>query len=268
MKATIPLTSVSHHHHHEPEIPTAVLRHEHEVILRALTQLERIGKELDAGKPIDRGALTWLVDFFKTFADRCHHGKEEQHLFPAMERHGIPREGGPIGVMLVEHDQGRAFIKAMAEANDRETAEAIKGYVTLLRAHIDKENDILFRMAEEVIPEAEQRGLLQAFEAVEQAVGGPGIHERLLAELERIEGGAGAAGAVLDVRTIIPRERHPRIFQLYERLGPGEHFVLVNDHDPKPLYYQFAAERAGAFTWKYLEEGPEVWRVEIGKPVA
>ena len=70
---------------------------------------------------------------------------------------------------------------------------------------------------------------------------------------------------VLDVRTMIPRERHSSIFQAFERLKGGETFILVNDHDPKPLYYQFSAERAGTFTWTYLEEGPEVWRVEIGK---
>lgn len=73
------------------------------------------------------------------------------------------------------------------------------------------------------------------------------------------------AGTVLDVRAMTPRERHPKIFEAYDRLKPGESFVLVNDHDPKPLYYQFAAERHGSFTWQYLEEGPEVWRVEIGK---
>ena len=265
MKTTLPLT-VAHHHHEGPTTPTAVLRHEHEVILRALALLERIGQELKAGKSVDRAALAWLIDFFKTFADRCHHGKEEQHLFPAMERHGIPREGGPTGVMLVEHDQGRAFIRIMAEGNDQEVAEAIKGYVNLLRAHIDKENDILFPMAEQVIPEEERRTLSQAFEAVEQLVAGPGLHERLLGGLARLEGGEGESGNVLDVRTIIPRERHPKIFQKYEALKPGEHFILVNDHDPKPLYYQFAAERPGAFTWEYLEQGPEVWRVKIGKP--
>ncbi|MBI3031566.1 MAG: DUF2249 domain-containing protein [Candidatus Rokubacteria bacterium] len=70
---------------------------------------------------------------------------------------------------------------------------------------------------------------------------------------------------VLDVRAMAPRERHPKIFETFEGLKPGETFTLVNDHDPKPLFYQFSFERAGAFTWKYLEEGPEVWRVEIGK---
>ncbi len=69
----------------------------------------------------------------------------------------------------------------------------------------------------------------------------------------------------LDVRTVAPRERHPLIFHTFEQLTPAEAFVLVNDHDPKPLYYQFQAEQAGAFSWEYLENGPEVWRVKIGK---
>jgi hemerythrin-like domain-containing protein/uncharacterized protein (DUF2249 family) len=266
MKTTFPLPVISGRHHHGPQTPTGMLRHEHELILRALALLEQIGRSLSAGKPVDRAALDWLIDFFKTFADRCHHGKEEQHLFPAMERHGIPREGGPTGVMLQEHELGRAFIRDIASGDDRAIAEAIHGYVALLRAHIDKENDILFEMAEEVIPQEEQRTLAQAFEAVEQLVAGPGLHERLLEGLAQLEGGEGESGNVLDVRSMIPRDRHPKIFQQYEQLKPGEHFILVNDHDPKPLYYQFAAERPGAFTWQYLEQGPEVWRVEIGKP--
>lgn len=72
----------------------------------------------------------------------------------------------------------------------------------------------------------------------------------------------------IDVRTIAPRERHPLIFSTFDALGQGEGFTLVNDHDPKPLYYQLSAERAGAFTWTYLEQGPETWRVRIGRPAA
>lgn len=72
----------------------------------------------------------------------------------------------------------------------------------------------------------------------------------------------------LDVRTLIPMERHRTIFETYNALPPGDAFVLINDHDPKPLYYQFAAEHAGAFTWEYQEEGPEVWRVRIGRRAA
>lgn len=72
--------------------------------------------------------------------------------------------------------------------------------------------------------------------------------------------------STLDVRTIIPRERHPLIFKTFDGLGKGEAFELVNDHDPKPLFYQFSAERPGQFEWSYLERGPEVWRVQVARP--
>lgn len=70
---------------------------------------------------------------------------------------------------------------------------------------------------------------------------------------------------IIDVRTIEPRFRHPLIFKTFHDLAPGEHFVLVNDHDPAPLRYQFQAELPNAFTWTYEEQGPEVWRVRVGK---
>ena len=72
----------------------------------------------------------------------------------------------------------------------------------------------------------------------------------------------------LDVRQIPPPQKHPTIFQTFESLSPGQSFILINDHDPKPLYYQFANEHQGQFTWEYLEQGPEVWRVQIGSPVS
>ena len=72
-------------------------------------------------------------------------------------------------------------------------------------------------------------------------------------------------GRTVDVRTLAPKYRHQRIFETFESLTPGESFLLVNDHDPKPLYYQFQAEHADAFTWNYVEQGPEVWSVVIGK---
>ncbi len=72
----------------------------------------------------------------------------------------------------------------------------------------------------------------------------------------------------LDVRSEPPARRHSMIFETYGDLEPGTGFILINDHDPKPLYYQFDAEHSGDFTWEYLEEGPEVWRVRIGRPAA
>ncbi|HET6867084.1 MAG TPA: DUF2249 domain-containing protein [Solirubrobacteraceae bacterium] len=73
---------------------------------------------------------------------------------------------------------------------------------------------------------------------------------------------------ILDVRSEPPARRHELIFDSYHALPPGAGFVLVNDHDPKPLWYQFEAEHAGAYSWDYLEQGPEVWRVRIGRPAA
>ena len=69
----------------------------------------------------------------------------------------------------------------------------------------------------------------------------------------------------LDVRALPPSERHRLIFETYGALKAGDDFVLINDHDPRPLYYQFDAEHSGQFTWKYLEQGPSTWRVRIGR---
>ena len=71
----------------------------------------------------------------------------------------------------------------------------------------------------------------------------------------------------IDVRSIAPRLRHPMIFERFDSLAPGEAMILVNDHDPKPLFYQFQAEASSGFTWDYLDAGPEVWQVRIGKPL-
>lgn len=71
------------------------------------------------------------------------------------------------------------------------------------------------------------------------------------------------AQQTIDVRELPPPQKHPAIFAMYESLAPGESMLLLNDHDPKPLYYQMAAEMPDQFTWEYLEQGPEVWRVRI-----
>jgi uncharacterized protein (DUF2249 family) len=76
---------------------------------------------------------------------------------------------------------------------------------------------------------------------------------------------AASNAKVVDVRNLVPAQRHHKIFQLVSELAPGASFILVNDHDPKPLYYQLEAEYPRQFSWTYLERGPDVWRVEIGK---
>jgi uncharacterized protein (DUF2249 family) len=77
-----------------------------------------------------------------------------------------------------------------------------------------------------------------------------------------------AALQPVDLRSLMPMQRHQLIFQLVDELAPGSTFVFINDHDPKPLYYQLEAEHPRQFSWTYLQQGPEVWRVEIGRLAA
>jgi uncharacterized protein (DUF2249 family) len=69
----------------------------------------------------------------------------------------------------------------------------------------------------------------------------------------------------LNVSNIVPKERHPLIFRTFDELREGESFILINDHDPKPLYYQFLHERPGHFEWEYIQQGPNDWKVKISK---
>ena len=97
-------------------IPTEELKQEHQGILLMLRILDRVAAKIESGEKTDVDHLEQIVEFLRVFADRCHHGKEEDLLFPAMEKAGIPRERGPIGVMLMEHEEGRGYIREMADA--------------------------------------------------------------------------------------------------------------------------------------------------------
>lgn len=175
--------------------PTEELRHEHKVILLVLEGAEKLAAS--TGGP-DRVTLGEMVEFFVNFVDRCHHTKEEKHLFPKLEERGIPHHGGPIGVMLEEHSEGRALVSAMkeglgAEQSDRVSialGEVILSYVHLLRAHIDKENNVLFVMADRVLTAEEQQDLSRAFAKVEAKEIGEGVHEKYHQLAHRLAGGS------------------------------------------------------------------------------
>jgi hemerythrin-like domain-containing protein len=168
---------------------TDALRREHDAILNMLDAAEELAARLERRQPAAPQQLADLLEFLRLFADRCHHGKEENLLFPLLEKKGMPRQGGPIGVMLHEHDHGRALIAEMREAAQTlaagnaeagaQWAHAARRYVALLREHIHKENEILFRMAERMLSEAEQEELARAFDRLEAETMGPGTHERL-----------------------------------------------------------------------------------------
>jgi hemerythrin-like domain-containing protein len=176
---------------------TQELRDEHEGIKIALAVLDHLADEAEAGRAVSTDDIEQIVDFLKTFADRCHHGKEEDLLFPALEAVGIPREGGPIGVMLADHDEGRAHIRAMSEsivglredapAAREAFAAAARGYAQLLSQHIEKENGILFVMAEQHLSPEEHARLAKGFEQIEEERIGPGVHEQYHALLHRLQ---------------------------------------------------------------------------------
>ena len=175
---------------------TEILMEEHQVILRVIAALEKASQKLENG-PMRAGFFLDAADFIQGFADGCHHKKEEGVLFVAMIAHGVPDRGGPIGVMMSEHEQGRAFTRGMREAaqkleaGDGSARGAVlvdaRGYDTLLRQHIYKEDSFLFPMAERVFPPETQAEVAADFERIENEETGAGIHEKYLALAERLE---------------------------------------------------------------------------------
>jgi len=174
------------------------LKKEHSAIETMLKILDAVCDKIRAGRKVDPEHLAQIVEFFRGFADRCHHGKEEEIFFPALEMAGIPKEGGPIGVMLGEHDRMRGLVHGLAETVDRFRAGEEKAgegivlyatdYAATLRGHIEKENKVLFKMAEMHLSPDEEKDLAERFEAMEVEKIGAGTHEKLHALLDRLEG--------------------------------------------------------------------------------
>ncbi|NLT43477.1 MAG: hemerythrin [Anaerolineae bacterium] len=160
---------------------TEVLKTEHRDIRVMLSVLENVADRLEGGEAVPHADLEAMLDFIRTFADSLHHAKEEGLLFPALERAGFPRESGPVGVMLLEHDAGRGHTRGLAEAAERlqagdaaaarQAAGHARAYVQLLDAHIYKEDNILFEMADMHLSEEEQKWLSDEFERVADRFG-------------------------------------------------------------------------------------------------
>ena len=167
---------------------TQDLRKEHEAILYVLQILDKMMESDSLGAENMLRYYGEVVYFLKIFADKCHHGKEENYLFKELVNKGIPNEGGPVGVMLQEHAQGRDYIAQMSKSVDDQNISgfnyAAVQYRDLLRGHIDKENNVLFTMADKVINEQEQNLLFEQFEQHEETVIGHGVHEKLHATID------------------------------------------------------------------------------------
>jgi hemerythrin-like domain-containing protein len=175
---------------------TEILMSEHRVIERVIAALETAAQHLQQGTSVRPGFFVDTADFIKGFADGCHHKKEEGVLFRALAESGFPTDSGPVAVMLREHEQGRYFTRGMREAAVRLPREPAArddvirnafGYASLLRQHIQKEDRVLFPMAERALPREQQQQVAEGFEHIEHEETGEGVHEKYLALAEALE---------------------------------------------------------------------------------
>jgi hemerythrin-like domain-containing protein len=174
---------------------TKVLTDEHRLILRMIALVEKNTVLMEQGKFRNWRFFLNAVDFIRNYADRFHHAKEEDVLFTELIKNGMPAKQSPIEAMHLEHEQGREFVRALQAAAEKaqtgETgqlpviAENARGYAELLRAHIAKENDILYPLAERVLPETVRSGMLQAYEHAEAKT--PGLEEKYRQMVEAYE---------------------------------------------------------------------------------
>jgi hemerythrin-like domain-containing protein len=169
---------------------TQDLRNEHDAILLVLRIMDKmISPENNRGNLIKLQHGGQVVHFLKIFADKCHHGKEENYLFKELINHGVQNEGGPIGVMLEEHKLGREYIGLMSRSLEIQNVADFNTFAAkyrdLLVDHIEKENNVLFRTADQLLDEAKQDELFEKFEQHEESVIGHGIHDELHSMIHR-----------------------------------------------------------------------------------
>ncbi len=175
---------------------TEDLVREHEDIRVMLRIAQEMSLRLTRGETVDAAHLEQAIEFIQDFADRYHHAKEEDLLFPAMEEAGFPRGSGPVGVMLAEHDEGRGYVRAAAEAiaaykaGDASAgliiAANIRNYAGLLDQHIEKENQALYPMADNALSEVQQRELRVSFDLTNSRPEAVRSYERLQAILHEL----------------------------------------------------------------------------------
>lgn len=211
----------------------------------------RVRAALERGTRNDLDGLVALVE-----GELLGHARAEQrYLYPLMDEL-VRDHGRATATMQIDHEAIAAHARSVAEAVERlrvaddrmsrmEARTALRDALLRLEAvlgvHLEKEERVYLPLVAAHLSADEQRALAERMHGVEATEHAP---------------------VEIDARAIPQRERHARIFDAFDRLPIGGALVLVNDHDPRPLSYQFETKRPGAFTWEYLERGP-VWRVRI-----
>lgn len=181
--------------------PTELLSHEHEVIKRVLAVMDAMAARAEEHGALDTVAAGEVVELLTGFADKCHHAKEEQHLFPALEAAELEES---VAALLKEHAKGRAEVRALraiaekdkvGPADVRRFVKHARAYAALLGEHIESEDEKLFPHAEHVLTSEARTRLAEAFEKVEAEEMGEGTHEKYLEMVKRLEARYGLAGA-------------------------------------------------------------------------
>ena len=173
------------------------MRDEHRSIKEMLAVLETFCERSENGEDADPEDGASMVEFFRVYADKFHHEKEERLIFPLLEKLGVPMAGGPLEIMLEDHEQGRAYMRGMSEALERlQTGEAeatgsftqcARNYIRLLREHIKTEDDAIFDMAEMRLSAAQLEQLAAEFATVEKVNLGEGGQGAWLVLLDRLK---------------------------------------------------------------------------------
>lgn len=223
-------------------------------------QLEAFVHQLKQGEP--------ALDELSRYLDEellLHAVAEEKHLYKKVDEI-IGREDPRLTAsMRLDHDYIEGLIQKCQTHIDQHasvSSEEQEDHVLALERlahqllavfeiHRKKEEEVFLPLLQTHLDEQEQQEILGQ------------MHETIASEKNRAH--EEVDEQELDVRELPPKKRHPLIMDTFDGLDSGESFILVNDHDPKPLYYQFEAEREGEFTWEYLEEGPSAWRVRIAR---
>lgn len=255
-----------------PVIPTTPTINELSDAIRAhhralAATLNSYVSDTEAGaQSLDAAELTSLLDGLTNFlaGELLPHARgEEQTLYPALDPI-IRAHGSPTATMRIDHEYIAEYARQITEtaralraASERDRAELARRLARqaiqlqgLFTVHLAKEERVFLPLVEQDISSAQQQALLAALH--EEAAGASVSDSQEPADM-------------LDVRSLTPPQRHPVIFERFNALPIGGAFTLINDHDPKPLYYQLVAEYPGSLLWEYVESGPKVWRVRIGK---
>ncbi|MEW6034154.1 MAG: DUF438 domain-containing protein [Chloroflexota bacterium] len=244
--------------------PVHTFMQEHEIILSNLKELGSLVERLKTSSLDDMGEdLKKLQDIAHHLVEaESHHQREEEALFPELEKHDIVE---PPQIMKMDHVEFRKRKQELYQLSqhfrEHDFSQSKAKVIELgeylareLESHIFKEDNILYQIALQVLSPEEWEGIKRLCDELGYCCFTPGDQKEVTKEM-----------VDLDLREIMPFERHDLIFEKWAALNSGETLRIINDHNPKPLHYQFEAEYKGQYEWEYEQEGPKDWIVRIKK---